>query len=82
MEFSGSIVMTLVIVSLLFAVSSSILASKKNRSSNNDTNKISRKNTILMQMSPNRCDFTPSAKMVDLGGGGVGVGWCRGKGGA
>jgi len=31
MEFSGSIVMTLVFVSLLFAVSSGILASKKNR---------------------------------------------------
>ena len=31
MEFSGSIVMTLVVVSLLFAVSSGILASKKNR---------------------------------------------------
>ena len=31
MDFSGSIVMTLVFVSLLFAVSSGILASKKNR---------------------------------------------------
>ena len=31
MEFTGSIVMTLVFVSLLFAVSSGILASKKNR---------------------------------------------------
>ena len=31
MEFSGSIVMTLIFVSLLFAVSSGILASKKNR---------------------------------------------------
>ena len=31
MEFSGSIVMTLVFVSLLFAVCSGILASKKNR---------------------------------------------------